>query len=95
MRYLLTDSEITEPFSYLNCQEMLNRVKFPLVDRFTDKRRSNKYRVADKENTYHKTQKGKPIPKQKHRLQNGNTRTRITKYNIESYNLKKKTESFP
>ena len=44
--------------------------------------------VADKENTYHKTQKGKPIPKQKHRFQNGNTRTRITKYNIESYNLK-------
>ena len=40
---------------------MLNRVKFPLVDRFTDKRRSNKYMVADKENTYHKTQKEKPI----------------------------------
>ena len=44
--------------------------------------------VADKENTYHKTQKGKPIPKQKHRSQNGNTKTRITKYKIESYNVK-------
>ena len=50
--------------------------------------------VGDKENTYHKTQKGKPIPKQKHRYQNGNTRTRITKYNIESYNLKKKLNVF-
>ena len=45
--------------------------------------------VADKENTYHKTEKGNPNPKQKHRFQNGSTRTRITKYKIESYNLKK------
>ena len=52
--------------------------------------------VADKENTYHKTQKGKPkpktetqIPKRKHKV-----KIRITKYKIESYNLKK-TESFP
>ena len=52
--------------------------------------------VADKENTYHKTQKGKPkpktethIPKRKHKV-----KTRITKYKIESYNFKK-TESFP
>ena len=47
--------------------------------------------VADKENTYHKTQKPKPkpktetqIPKRKHKV-----KTRITKYKIESYNLKK------
>jgi len=47
--------------------------------------------VADKENTCHKTQKGKPkpktetkIPKRKHKV-----KTRITKYKIESYNLKK------
>ena len=48
--------------------------------------------VADKENTYHKTEKGNPNPKQKHRFQNGSTRTRITKYKIESCNFK--TESF-
>ena len=33
-------------------------------------------------------------PKQKDRFQNGSTKTRITKYQIESYSLKK-TESFP
>ena len=44
--------------------------------------------VADKENTYHKTQKGKPKPKTETQIQNGSTRTRITKYKIESYNVK-------
>ena len=66
---------------------MLNRVKFPLVDRFTDKRRSNKYMVADKENTYHKTQKEKPkpktetqIPKRKHKNQNHKIQNRIIQF---------------
>ena len=52
--------------------------------------------VADKENTYHKTQKGKPkpktetqIPKRKHKV-----KTRITKHKIESYNLKKELKVF-
>ena len=30
--------------------------------------------VADKENTYHKTQKGKPKPKTETQIQNGSTR---------------------
>ena len=53
--------------------------------------------VADKENTYHKTQKGKTkpktethIPKRKHKV-----KTRITKYTKENHTILKKTESFP
>ena len=46
--------------------------------------------VADKENPYHKTQKGKPKPKTETQIQNreAQDKARITKYKIESYNVK-------
>ena len=80
MRYLLTYSEITEPFSYLNCQEMLNRVKFPLVDRFTDKRRSNIWWPIRK---IHTTK-----PKKENQSQNRNTDPKTETQKPESQNTK-------
>ena len=68
---------------------MLNRVKFPLVDRFTDKRRSNIWWPIRKIHTT-KPKKENQNPKQKHRFKTeAQDKTRITKYKIESYNVKK------